>query len=351
MNKLPLLAVTMGDPAGIGPEIAARALLSPQAREKARLLLIGDEAPLRHALSDTLRLSATVRVVQSASEADFAPGIINLLPLGLVGEGDYALGEASAAAGNAAFHYVRRAIELAMAGDVDGTVTGPLCKESLQMAGHHFAGHTEIYAHYTGVKQFSMMLAHGSFRVVHVSTHVSLREACDRVKQDRVHAVIRLAQQACESFGIDRPRIAVAGLNPHAGENGMFGREEIDEIQPAIAQAVAEGLDVTGPVPPDTVFSKMHAGLYDICVAMYHDQGHIPVKLLGFTYDQVAQRWNAVSGVNITLGLPIIRVSVDHGTAFDIAGKGIASADSLISAIEYAAAMSVHADHASKQEE
>ena len=184
------------------------------------------------------------------------------------------------------------------------------------------------------------MLANENLRVVHVSTHVSLREACDRVKKDRVLEVIRIADQACKELGIKEPKIGVAGLNPHSGENGMFGREEIEEITPAIEAAKGEGIIVDGPVPPDTVFSKARGGWYDIVVAMYHDQGHIPLKVVGFVYNQAEQKWDAVAGVNITLGLPIIRASVDHGTAFDQAGKGVANELSLINAMDYAIRMS-----------
>ncbi len=181
-----------------------------------------------------------------------------------------------------------------------------------------------------------MMLAHDGLRVVHVSTHVSLREACDRVKKDRVLEVIRIADQACKAMGIPQPRVGVAGLNPHCGEGGLFGKEEIEEIRPAVQQAKKEGINVFGPIPPDTIFSKARGGWYDIVVAMYHDQGHIPLKLVGFVFDQEKQAWRTVSGVNITLGLPIIRTSVDHGTAFDQAGLGTATEDSLVNAIDYA---------------
>ena len=198
-----------------------------------------------------------------------------------------------------------------------------------------------MYAAYTNTKKYTMMLAHGDLRVVHVSTHVSLREACDRVKKDRVLEVIQIAWQACRDLGIDCPRVGVAGLNPHSGENGLFGREEIEEIIPAIEAARAQGIDADGPEPPDTVFSKARGGWYDIVVAMYHDQGHIPLKLLGFVYNRECGAWDAVEGVNITLGLPIVRVSVDHGTAFDQAGSGQASPSSLINAIDYAARLAI----------
>ena len=192
----------------------------------------------------------------------------------------------SAETGRASFEYVRKVIELAMAGKIDATVTGPINKEAINRAGFHYSGHTEIYADLTKTRDYAMLLAHENFRVIHVSTHVSLREACDRVKKERVYRVIRLGEDAVKKLGIDRPRIAVAGLNPHAGENGMFGREEIEEIEPAIMQARSEGLNVEGPIPADTVFSKMQGGQYDLVVAMYHDEGHIPTKVIGFQYDE-----------------------------------------------------------------
>ena len=188
--------------------------------------------------------------------------------------------------------------------EIQATVTNALSKEAINMAGHHYSGHTEIYAEYTGTKKYAMMLAHHDFRVVHVSTHVSLREACDRVKKARVLEVIEIADQVCRDMGIEHPKVAVAGLNPHCGENGLFGREEIEEIKPAIDAAKAEGIDAIGPCPPDSVFSQAIGGWYDIVVVMYHDQGHIPIKTVGFVYDREKQSWKAVEGVNITLGLP-----------------------------------------------
>ena len=205
------------------------------------------------------------------------------------------------------------------------------------MAGHHYSGHTEIYADYTHTSKYTMMLAHEDLRVVHVSTHVSLREACDRVKKDRVLDVIRIANEGCKAIGIKEPKLAVAGLNPHCGENGMFGTEEIEESQPAIDIALAEGLNIveTMPTPPDTVFSKALGGWYDIVVVMYHDQGHIPLKVEGFVYNKAEGHWDAVAGVNVTLGLPIIRSSVDHGTGFGHAGDGHANELSLVNAMDY----------------
>jgi len=239
-------------------------------------------------------------------------------------------------AGKAAFDAVKKVIELAMANDIDATVTGPLNKEALNLAGYHYTGHTEIYADFTKTKDYTMMLAEGKLRVVHVSTHVSLRQACDNVKKERVYAVIKLAYNAMRDFGIENPRIGVAGLNPHASDGGLFGCEEVNEIVPAIEKARGEGIIVEGPVPPDTLFSKALGGQYDIVVAMYHDQGHIPLKIVGFTWNEIEKKWNSVSGVNITLGLPIIRTSVDHGTAFGKAGKGTATEESLVNAIDYA---------------
>lgn len=277
--------------------------------------------------------------IKEVSEALFEYGTIDVYDMQVVDITELKRKEVSVMAGNAAFQYVKKVIELAMEHKIDATVTNALNKEAMNLAGHHFSGHTEIYAEYTGTKKYTMMLAHENLRVVHVSTHVSLREACNRVKKDRVLEVIRIANQACKQLGIEQPKIGVAGLNPHSGENGMFGREEIEEITPAIQEAKAEGILADGPVPPDTVFSKARGGWYDIVVAMYHDQGHIPLKVVGFVYNQEEKKWDAVAGVNITLGLPIIRASVDHGTAFDQAGTGLASELSLINAMDYAIRM------------
>lgn len=287
------------------------------------------------------RLSGKLKIhgIKEVSEALFEYGTIDVYDMQVVDITELKRKEVSVMAGNAAFQYVKKVIELAMEHKIDATVTNALNKEAMNLAGHHFSGHTEIYAEYTGTKKYTMMLAHENLRVVHVSTHVSLREACNRVKKDRVLEVIRIANQACKQLGIEQPKIGVAGLNPHSGENGMFGREEIEEITPAIQEAKAEGILADGPVPPDTVFSKARGGWYDIVVAMYHDQGHIPLKVVGFVYNQEEKKWDAVAGVNITLGLPIIRASVDHGTAFDQAGTGLASELSLINAMDYAIRM------------
>lgn len=339
MSKKPILGITMGDPASIGPEITVKALSDPAIYEKCSPIIIGDAAVMETAVG-IVGKDVKINAVSDVKEAKFEFGTIDVYDMKLVDMDKLERGVVSAMAGNAAFQYVKKVIELAMNHEVDATVTNALNKEAMNLAGHHYSGHTEIYAEYTGTKKYTMMLAHENLRVVHVSTHVSLREACDRVKKDRVLEVIRIADQACKELGIKEPKIGVAGLNPHSGENGMFGREEIEEITPAIEAAKGEGIIVDGPVPPDTVFSKARGGWYDIVVAMYHDQGHIPLKVVGFVYNQAEQKWDAVAGVNITLGLPIIRASVDHGTAFDQAGKGVANELSLINAMDYAIRMS-----------
>lgn len=332
----PIIAITMGDPASIGPELCVRALSQSELYDACRPLIVGDMAILEWAMQLPAMPKLALHAVKNVQEALFMPGTIDVLDMELCTPQEIPVGQVSAKAGDCAFRYVRKVIELAMNGEVDATVTNALNKEAINLAGHHFCGHTEIYAHYTDTTRYTMMLAHDKMRIVHVSTHVSLREACDRVKKERVLEVIRIADQACREMGIEKPRVGVAGLNPHNGEGGLFGREEIDEIIPAIEEACKLGIDAVGPVPPDTIYSKARGGWYDVVVAMYHDQGHIPLKLLGFVYDPDKGAWQAVSGVNITLGLPIIRVSVDHGTAFDQAGKGTASALSLTNSILYA---------------
>lgn len=330
-----IIGITMGDPASIGPEITVKALAKPEIYQACNPLVIGDAAVMEAALKIVGREDIKIHPVTAVDEADFTYGTIDVYDLKLVDLEKLERGKVSAMAGEAAFQYVKTVIGLAMAGEVDGTVTNAFNKEAVNLAGHHYSGHTEIYAEFTGTKKYTMMLAHENLRVVHVSTHVSLREACDRVKKDRVLEVIRIANQACRDLGLEKPKVGVAGLNPHSGENGLFGREEIEEIAPAIEAARAEGICVDGPVPPDTIFSKARGGWYDIVVAMYHDQGHIPLKVVGFVYNQSAGKWDAVAGVNITLGLPIVRASVDHGTAFDQAGLGVANELSLMNAIDY----------------
>jgi 4-hydroxythreonine-4-phosphate dehydrogenase len=332
----PIIGISMGDPAGIGPEIIAAALSRPQVHDICRPLVIGDEPVIRQA-TKFANAQLEIRAVAKVSDARFEPYTIDVFDLENIDIGELQLGKVSAATGHAAFEAVRVMIELAMARQIDATVTAPIHKEALVLAGHNFPGHTEIFGHFTGTTDFTMMLAAENFRVVHVSTHVSLRQACDAVTRPRVLKVIELAHDACRRLGIDKPKIGVAGLNPHASDGGLFGDEERLHIIPAIADARAKGIDVEGPQPPDTFYAKAVAGAYDICVAMYHDQGHIPVKIKGFKYDPKTRTWPSVNGINVSLGMPIIRTSVDHGTAFDQAGKGTASDASLLDAIEYAA--------------
>ena len=341
MNDAPILAITMGDPAGIGPEIVAHALHRPGVRAACRPVVVGDPAVMRRAVGFA-GVPLSVHAITAVAEAGFAADVIDVLAIPGAGRFEVPVGVVSAAAGDAAFLSVRTAIELALRGEVDGTVTAPIHKEALSLAGHKFPGHTEIYAHFTGTRDFTMMLVAGDLRVVHVSTHVSLRQACDAVTKDRVLSVIRLAHTACQQLGIDAPRIGVAGLNPHASDGGLFGSEERDHIAPAIAAAQAAGIRADGPYPPDTFYAKAVSGFYDCVVAMYHDQGHIPVKVIGFHFDRATASWDRVNGINVSLGMPIIRTSVDHGTAFDQAGKGTASDESLLDAIGYAARLAAH---------
>jgi 4-hydroxythreonine-4-phosphate dehydrogenase len=328
------LAITMGDPSGIGPEIIVKAAARLRPRIESgelALLVIGSKA----ALEEARTRFAPDLTIPDVTEAGTAWPALSALQAGPEGE-PILPGQLSADGGRLAFQAVERGVHLAQVGRVGGIVTAPLNKEALNKAGYHFPGHTEMLAELTGVKGSCMMLAHRNMRVSHLTTHIALEEVPKRVTPERLKRVIELTHDALLRLGEGRARIAVAALNPHAGEGGLFGRHDIDVATPVIAQAVADGRDVVGPVPGDTVFVKLRAGQYDAVIANYHDQGHIPVKLLGFEVDPETGTWNDLSGVNITLGLPIIRTSVDHGTAFDIAGKGIAHEQSLVDAIEYA---------------
>ena len=335
----PHLAITMGDPAGIGPEIIVKAAarLQPRLRDGSlRLLVIGDADAL-----ETARTAFAPDLAIPAAEQDGDWPALCVLQAGPPGE-PIRPGILSAEGGRFAFQAVERGVRLALDGRVGGIVTAPLNKEALNRAGYHYPGHTEMLAELTGVRGSCMMLAHGNMRVSHVTTHIALEDVPKRATAERLRRVLDLTHDALTRLGLPRRRIAVAALNPHAGEGGLFGRHDIDVAAPVIAEAVAAGLDVVGPVPGDTVFVKLRAGQYDAVIANYHDQGHIPVKLLGFQIDPATGTWNDLSGVNITLGLPIVRTSVDHGTAFDIAGKGIANETSLVEAIEYAERLAAH---------
>lgn len=321
-ENLPRIAVTMGDPAGVGPEIILKALQQPEIYAICRPVVYGDLARMRFAAREAL---LTLSVFPDDG-GGATPHILRVHQATTANLSAIQWGELSAEAGKAAAESVITAAQSATKGEVAAIVTAPLNKEAMALGGFAYPGHTELLAEVTGTKNYGMLLVSDCLRVIHVSTHVALQEAIARVKTPRILNCIRLGQQACRELGIEAPRIAVAGLNPHAGENGLFGTEDANEIAPAALQAQAEGIDATGPHPPDTLFARAAQGNFDLVVAMYHDQGHIPVKLYGFD-----------SGVNITVGLPIIRVSVDHGTAFDIAGKGTAREYSLLEALRVAA--------------
>jgi 4-hydroxythreonine-4-phosphate dehydrogenase len=336
IDAKPVLGISVGDPGGIGPEITAKALSQRDIYEICCPFVVADAGIMVDVLRFT-GLSLKLRKITKPREGLFEYGSMDILHVPNMKTDRLRYKEVTPEQGQASFEYVVRVINLALKGDIDGTVTGPINKAAINAAGHHFAGHTEIYADMTRTKDYAMMLVHGGFRVVHVSTHVSLREACDRVKRDRIGRVIDLTYDALTKLGISNPRIGVAGINPHCGEEGMFGREDVEEIMPAVEDAVISGKNVEGPIPADTVFPKMKGGMYDAVVVMYHDQGHIPMKLIGFQYDEQTGVWGAMSGVNVTLGLPIVRTSVDHGTAFGKAGEGRANPQSMIEAIRLAA--------------
>lgn len=327
------IAITMGDPAGIGPEIVVKALADEKVYEKCIPVVIGDYEALKDAI-DFSKLNLTLQEIEDPTDALGKYGTVECINLGYLKPGSWEYKKNSVLCGEAAFQYVIRSIAYAKEKAVDAVITAPISKESINMAGHAYNGHTEIFAEYTETKDYAMLLASGNLRVIHVTTHCALIEACRLIRKERVLKVIKLAHEACRLLGIEKPKIAVAGLNPHCSENGLFGTEEAGEIIPAVQTAQSEGIDVEGPESPDTVFVKCKAGIYDIVVAMYHDQGHIPLKLNSFQWDASEGKYSSVKGINTTIGLPIIRVSVDHGTAFGKAGEGRANPDSLIEAIE-----------------
>ena len=324
MHERPVIGITMGDPASIGPEIILKTLAEPRPfYAHCRPLVIGDQRVLEQSAP-----AVPVQVVSTPGETRGEPGTIDLLDMQNADPAAFTPGQVSGIAGKASAEYIVKATELALAGEIAAIVTAPINKEAINQGGYHYAGHTELLTDLTDATNVSMMLVSSKLRVLHVSTHVSLAEAIQRVQTERVLKVIRLAHTACQMLGIAKPRVAVAGLNPHAGESGLFGDQEITQIVPAIEAACHEGIDASGPWPGDTVFLQAVNGKFDVVIAMYHDQGHIPMKLLGFD-----------EGVNVSIGLPIIRTSVDHGTAFDIVGQGIASERSLIAALDVAVQM------------
>lgn len=314
MTTKPRIAISLGDPAGVGPEVAMKALNDPEIAALADYTVVGDAA----VIDDTLRFLGLAR-----------PDV-KVVDLGLVKETDFETGKISAACGRAAVEYVRRAAELCVAGEADAMTTAPVNKEAVTLSGLSFTGHTEFIAEVTKARDSRMLLVNDTLRVVHVTTHVSLRKACDATPE-RIVRTLELASEALGWLGFPGGRIAVCGLNPHAGEHGLFGKEDEESIVPAVKTAQEQGINCEGPVPADTVFLKAARGAYDLVVAMYHDQGHIPVKLVDFERT-----------VNVSLGLPIIRTSVDHGTAFDIAGKNQADATNMKAALKLAATMAAN---------
>jgi 4-hydroxythreonine-4-phosphate dehydrogenase len=323
MNR-PIIGITMGDAAGVGPEIIMKSLHDALVYESCRPFVIGDSKIMKRADS-FVQTGLQIRSIQTVSEAQFQYGTVDCLDLNLL-PADLPIGQVSAEAGHASFCFLKKAIELANAGEIDAICTAPLNKEALHKGGHIYPGHTEILADLTGTKDFSMMLSAPKLKVIHVTTHVGIIDAVKMINPERVYKVIRMAHETLQKAGYASPKIAVCGINPHAGENGLFGYgEEEEKIIPGVKQAQEEGIQVVGPLPADTLFFRATRGDFDIIVAMYHDQGHGPIKVLGLE-----------AGVNITVGLPIIRTSVDHGTAFDIAGKGIADEQSMKEALRQA---------------
>ena len=323
----PVLGITMGDAAGIGPEVIVKALADKRIYELAHPIVIGDKKMMQRAL-DIVKSDLQLRTVQDIDNLHSEFGYIDLIDLNNLPE-DLPFAKVDARAGKAAYEYIESAVDLTLKNKIHAIVTAPLNKEALHAGGKNFPGHTEILAHLSKTDDFSMMLTSEKLNVIHVTTHVSIRQACDLIKKERVLTVIELAEEYSKMLGFAEPRIAVAGFNPHAGENGLFGDEDEKEIVPAVKEAQARGMNVVGPLPPDTVFHRAaNLDEFDIVVVMYHDQGHIPIKLLGFD-----------TGVNVTVGLPFIRTSVDHGTAFPIAGQGIADSRSMTEALYLGAKM------------
>ena len=338
--RKPLIAITMGDAAGIGPEIIAKALSWDEIYELCRPVVVGDSKAILMGI-EVAGLKLQVNRVTTLSDAFFKTGIVDVISLDNIDLTRLQMGRPQAMAGRAAVEYVVRAARMAMDGEVDAIVTAPLNKEAMNMAGFQYPGHTELLAEFTSTKDYAMLLIAGNLRVVHVTTHVSLKQVPDLITKENVIRKIRVAAEAANMLGFTNPRVGVAGLNPHSGEGGIFGREEIDVIIPAINESKKQGILVEGPIPPDTIFGKALGGMFDVVVAMYHDQGHIPVKLQGFKFDAGSGLWDDVSGINMTVGLPFIRTSVDHGTAYGKAGRreGTANPQSLIDAIKVAVKM------------
>jgi 4-hydroxythreonine-4-phosphate dehydrogenase len=334
----PVVAITMGDPSGIGPEILVKSLaLKTLNRYGCRLMVIGIPSVFEEILK-ILNLKLTVKPVSTPEETGCDLDLIYVLPIKeSFDRKKNPWGEVTYDCGRTSLATVELAAKLMSENSIAACATTPVSKEAFYLAGVRGAGHAEIFAKAAGVDTIATMLCHNDFRVVHLTTHLSLREACLAVKKKRIIDVVKLTFEGLQHLGIKNPRIAVAALNPHGGDGGLFGREEIDEIEPAVEELRGLGFGVTGPIPADIVFSQARGGMWDVVVAMYHDQGHIPIKVASFEFDNEAQKWISTGGVTVTLGLPYVRTSVDHGTAFDIGGKGIAEPGAMISAIELAA--------------
>ena len=327
MSERPIIAITMGDPAGVGPEVTAKALARDEVWDCCRPLVVGDASVLVQAVA-LVAARLVPHAIAGVAEACFDPAAPDVLDLHNVDFAALQPGRVSATAGRAAVETVERAVELAQTGQVDGIATGPINKAALQAADIPYVGHTELLAALTGEERVTTMLTTPGLRVVHVTRHVPLREVAAHITRERVLETIRLTDAGLQGMGIPRPRLAVAALNPHGGDGGLLGREEIEVIGPAVKAAQVEGIEAYGPIPADSVFFRAIRGEFDAVVAMYHDQGHIPIKTHGFE-----------RSVTVTLGLPIVRTSVDHGTAFDIAWQGVASEESMVEAIRLAARM------------
>lgn len=326
--KLPRIGITMGDPSGVGPEVVMKALADPQAYDSARPLVIGDAKRLEKA-GRIVGARLKVSRIGAPGVAKYVPGTVDCIDLGLVPE-DLPFSQTTAIAGEASYRYIERAVKLTLAGELDAVCTGPISKEAINAAGHKYPGHTEMLAEMTGTKEVSLMLFSPKLNVIHVTAHMGLLDAIARIDVPLVERTLARGRELMQRAGRADPRIGVCGINPHAGEGGLFGRgEEETKIAPAIAEARTRGWKVDGPLPADSLFYLAARGDYDLVVAMYHDQGHGPVKALGLEH-----------GVNITAGLPIVRTSVDHGTAFDIAGTGKADKQSMLEAIRQAALLS-----------
>lgn len=333
---LPVIGITLGDPTGIGSEITCKMLANEKITKICTPVVIGDARVFKQGM-EVAKVAINFEVIEDIPKT-LAPGKVYVYDMKNISSADYSFGKVSASAGKAAGEYIERAVKLALEKKIAAIVTNPIHKEAFALGGYgkKYPGHTEMLAGLTNTTKYSMMLACGNLRVFHVTTHVSLLDAITKfIKKDRILEVIKLAYNTCKDLGINEPKIGVAGLNPHAGDGGLFGNEETREITPAIEEANTLGMHAEGPVPADTLFSKAMGGMYDAVIAMYHDQGHIPVKLVGFNYNSGSTEWK-MGGVNVTLGLPIIRTSVDHGTAFGKAGQGKADYNSLFEALRYA---------------